>query len=266
MRVYALTEHVTVDDASVERAIRATRPVLVVIDPIQGFISAKTNMNQANEVRAFMAHLRQLAEAYQCTILFVRHFGKSTDRTALHKALGSVDFTAIARSVLQVERTGTENRYTLRQVKSNIGPYGDALIYSIEPETLGLPDGGLVETSRIKWEDEPRPATEGATALAPEVRATLEALEICGGVDVPLRAITETLRARRSTVSKYLNQAMGAGYVSRSRYGHYSLVRESVSMCESRESVKLDSLSPTFTDSQLSHSHAEAALPSLQAA
>src|SRR5262245_29197395 len=75
-RVYALRSVVRLDDTGVEHTLAEYQPALMVIDPIQGYIGAKTNINQSNEVRPIMERLRSLAETYKCTVLCVRHFGK----------------------------------------------------------------------------------------------------------------------------------------------------------------------------------------------
>ena len=130
-RVYALRGMVRLDDTGLEQSITEHQPALVVIDPIQGYIGAKTNINQSNEVRPIMERLRSLAESHKCTVLCVRHFGKNQDQRALHRALGSVDFTAALRSVLQVE--GEMSPYTLTHAKANGCPKGKPLAYHKYP-------------------------------------------------------------------------------------------------------------------------------------
>jgi len=218
-RVYVLTAGVVGQDARIEQAIIEYRPALVIIDPIQAYVGPKVDMNKANEVRPIMQYWGQLAESAHCTILVVRHFGKDEDKKALHRALGSIDFTAALRSVLQVEPGEEKNRYRLKHVKSNIGPYGPELTYTIVPVFFTLP-GGIVKTSPIEWAEQ-APTTE--VLLSAEVRETLEALATLGGVEVPLASIVNALRIQDSTVVARLNKAIDLNLVTKERRGIYTL-------------------------------------------
>src|SRR5215510_1419983 len=94
----------------------------------------------------------------------------------VHRALGSVDFTAALRSVLQVE--GDMSPYTLTHAKANGCPKGRPLTYHIVSATVPLRDGGVAETSRIEWAEQ-APTTE--VLLSPESQETLAALAKLGG-------------------------------------------------------------------------------------
>ena len=58
---------------------------------------------------------------------------KAIGQRAINRATGSVDITAASRSTLLVARTGKENpdERILVQVKSNVGPTGKAVIFSV---------------------------------------------------------------------------------------------------------------------------------------
>src|SRR5262249_11393600 len=147
-RVRVLQVPVRTDDARIGQAIAECRPTLVVIDPLQGYLDAKTDISQPNKARATMEPLRQLAERYQCTILCVRHFGKDQERKAIHRGLGSVDFVAIARSVLQVEEDAATGCYSMTHAKFNLGPKGKPLAYRVVSTSVPVKGGRLAETSR----------------------------------------------------------------------------------------------------------------------
>jgi hypothetical protein len=217
-RVYAFPGLVRLDDTGVGQIIAKHQPALMVIDPIQGYIGAKTNMNQSNEVRPIMERLRSLAETYKCTVLCVRHFGKNQEQKATHRALGSVDFTAAFRSVLQVE--GDMSPHTLTHAKANGCRKGGSLTYHIVSATVPLRDGGLAETSRIEWAEQ-APTTE--VLLGPEVRETLEALAKLGGIEVPLAKIVSVLGIQDTTVVERLSKAIGLNLVTKDRRGIYTL-------------------------------------------
>ena len=211
-RVYALRGMVRLDDTGLEQSITEHQPALVVIDPIQGYIGAKTNINQSNEVRPIMERLRSLAESHKCTVLCVRHFGKNQDQRALHRALGSVDFTAALRSVLQVE--GEMSPYTLTHAKANGCPKGKPLAYHIVSATVPLRDGGLAETSCIDWAEH-TPTT--GVLLSPIVRATVAALESLGG-NASLADIASSLGIPKPTAVERLSTAISTGLVVKDTY------------------------------------------------
>jgi hypothetical protein len=218
-RVYALTTTVAIDDSRLGKAITECRPALVVIDPLQGYLQAKLDMHRANQSRAAMDCLRRLAETHKCAILCVRHFAKTTQEKSLYRGLGSIDFVAVVRSVLQVDQEGLNNHYILTHAKTNIGPRGKTLAYTIVPVAVPLADGGTVETSRIEWAEH-TPTTGGL--LSPTVRETVEALESLGG-EGSLADIASRLGIPKPTAAERLKTAISTGVVVKETYGHYVL-------------------------------------------
>jgi hypothetical protein len=200
-RVQVLShEGMTVDDPRLEQAIAKYRPALVIIDPLQDYMKPRTNINQENEVRAVLKGLRSHAETYHCTLLCVRHFGKDPEKKAIHRAIGSVAFSAVMRSILQVQPGQEPHLFTLKHTKTNIGPFGRPLAYSIVSATVPLPKGGLTETSRIEWAEH-APSTEGedrGSRLGPEAKKQKEAEDFLRSqlANGP-RAASELLEAAR---------------------------------------------------------------------
>lgn len=126
---------VTLGDKEIlEQALKAHHPKLVVIDPLQAYLGADADMNKANEVRPRLAMLSALAEKYECAVLCIRHWTKSEKGKSGYRGLGSIDFTAAARSVLAVgEREGER---LLAQVKSNLAPFGKSQRYRLADNLL----------------------------------------------------------------------------------------------------------------------------------
>ena len=58
-------------DERIEKAIIEVGARVVILDPIQAYVGANINMNNANEVRNVMAQLGRIAEKYDCAILLV---------------------------------------------------------------------------------------------------------------------------------------------------------------------------------------------------
>jgi len=218
-RVYVLRENIAIDDAELQDAVAMCQPTLVVIDPLQGYLKAKLDMHRANQTRGSMEPIRQLAEKHQCTILAVRHFAKTTQEKALYRGLGSIDFVAMARSVLQIDLMGVSKQYVLTHAKTNIGPQGSALGYTIVPVEVPLSEGGTTETSRIEWTEQP---VSAGIVLEPMTLAVIEALEGLGG-DGSLAAIAESMGVTHPAAVGRLNKAISTGCVKRDSHGHYVL-------------------------------------------
>jgi len=84
----------------IEQALQQVTPALVVIDPLQGYLGAKVDMHRANEVRPVLTGLAQLAEKYNAAVLCIRHLTKGATAKTMYQGMGSIDFTAAARSVI----------------------------------------------------------------------------------------------------------------------------------------------------------------------
>ena len=138
------TGSVTLADLPVIKiAMAQFSPALVIIDPLQAYLGAKTDMYRANEVRPLLAALMLLAEQYDCAIVCVRHLAKTSQSRAIYRGLGSIDFTAAARSVLlvddepQAQREGGDivepalSRRVLAHSKSSLAPKGPSLVFEL---------------------------------------------------------------------------------------------------------------------------------------
>jgi len=132
-------ERVTLDENGCKRldaTIRAAKAKLVVIDPVSLYIGAKKDMNKANEVRDFMDMLYRTAEATNTAIVLVRHLRKGgAGEKAIYKGVGSIDFVAAVRSVVQVSRGEDETGYFSHE-KCNIAPLGATQMYKITDERV----------------------------------------------------------------------------------------------------------------------------------
>lgn len=111
--------------------IRDLQIKLVIIDPIQAFLGANVDMHRANEVRPLMAQLGRLASVHHCCILAIRHITKGNGK-ALYRGLGSIDFTAAARSVLVIaESLEDESKRVLAQAKNSLDAKGASIVFQI---------------------------------------------------------------------------------------------------------------------------------------
>ena len=91
-------------DERLEEALAKTGAKVLILDPIQAYLGGGMDMNRANEARDMTKKLGALAEKYQCAILLIGHMNKASGNKAAYRGMGSIDFFAVARSVLLVGR------------------------------------------------------------------------------------------------------------------------------------------------------------------
>ena len=114
-------------DERIEQAILKEKAKLMILDPIQAYLGAKMDMNRANEARDMTKHLGQVEERTGCAIVLIGHMNKNAGGKVAYRGMGSIDFFAVARSVLLVGRVkGQENRRAMIQIKNNLAERGHA--------------------------------------------------------------------------------------------------------------------------------------------
>lgn len=134
-RIIAVDEGMDLAAPGALDLLRATiaeqNPRLVTIDPIVAYVGGRLDIHRANAVRSVLALLAKLAEDFEAAILVVRHFSKGrANGRPLHAGLGSVEFTAAARSVLLAGSAGDDSgRFALVHTKSNLARAGESLGY-----------------------------------------------------------------------------------------------------------------------------------------
>lgn len=108
-------------------------PALIVIDPLQAYLGAGIDMHRANETRPVLAKLAALAERHNCAVLCIRHLNKGTGGKVLYRGMGSIDFTAAARSVLLAGCDQNDfSKRALIHIKSSLAPAGQAQGYELK--------------------------------------------------------------------------------------------------------------------------------------
>jgi len=117
--------------------LRATilklRPALLVLDPLQSFLGGGVDFFKANEVRERLNGLIALAAETGTAVILVRHLRKSPTDRSIYRGMGSIDFSAAARSVLLVGRT-PEGKRALIQIKNSLTGEGPALGFELGSE------------------------------------------------------------------------------------------------------------------------------------
>jgi len=119
--------------SELDAALATTGARLMVIDPIQSFLGAEIDAHRANETRPVLDGLARLAQERQCCILLLRHLAKSNTGRAIHRGLGSVDFTGAVRTELLAGSAADDpESRALVMLKSNLGRFAPSLAYRID--------------------------------------------------------------------------------------------------------------------------------------
>ena len=122
-------------DERLEEAVIRTKAKLLILDPIQAYLGGGMDMNRANEARDMIKKLAALAEKYQCAIVLVGHMNKAAGNKAAYRGMGSIDFFAVARSVLLVGRVeGEANIRAVVQIKNNLAVFGHPKAFELSED------------------------------------------------------------------------------------------------------------------------------------
>lgn len=125
----------TLVDERIERAILQTGAKLMILDPIQGYLGSRVDMNRANEIRTVLKGIASMADRTGCAIVLVGHLNKASGASSAYRGLGSIDFRAAARSVLLVGRLKKEPGVrVLVHDKSSLAPEGKSLAFHLGGE------------------------------------------------------------------------------------------------------------------------------------
>lgn len=123
----------TLDDLRIRNVLQKTKAKLLVLDPIQAFIPPDCDMQSAKKVREVMRNLAAVAEECQSAVVLISHMNKAGSGKAIYRGLGSIDFAAIARSVLMIARDEEEPflRYMF-PIKSSLAPEGHPIGFVLD--------------------------------------------------------------------------------------------------------------------------------------
>ncbi len=121
------------DVEMIESAVSERSAALLVIDPVQGFLGPGVDFHKANDIRPLLAALARMAERQNCAVVPIGHLRKAEAVKVIHRALGSVDFIAAARSALLVAQHPEDvDSRVLAHAKSNLAQMGPSLAFAIE--------------------------------------------------------------------------------------------------------------------------------------
>ena len=131
---------------------------LIVIDPISAYLGDEEGHSNT-KVRNLLAPLAKLAQDYNVAVVAVTHLNKSGQgnaQSAIYRAMGSLAFTAAARTVHLVTRDPEDpERRLMVPIKNNLGQDRTGFGF-----TLALTNEG---GTAVQWESQP--TDESADAL-----------------------------------------------------------------------------------------------------
>lgn len=113
---------------------------LVIVDPINSYLSPAINSHNDQETRRGLHPLREVARLVGCSVVLVRHLNKSNSGPAINRGMGSIAFSGLARTQLQL--VPHDSGFALARAKGNLSKPPMALPFTIE---------GDEESPRIVW-------------------------------------------------------------------------------------------------------------------
>jgi hypothetical protein len=148
-----------------EQTLGEVRPLLVIIDPIMGFLDQTVATGNDPSVRRVLTPLAQLAERYDCVMILVRHLNKNASKRSLYRGAGSMAFLAVCRSAwLFARHPGKPSQAVMAQVKNNLAPPQDSLSYEVLTGNDSVPvlrwcgPCNLSAADLLRWADRSYPA------------------------------------------------------------------------------------------------------------
>ena len=181
----------TLNDVRIEDAIKETKARLLVLDPLQAYLGDGNELNRADGVRPMLKQLASVAERTRCAIVMVGHMNKASGSKSIYRGLGSIDITAVARSVLLVGRIKNDPSVrVMAQVKNSLAPEGRPIAFEIH------------EDSSVHWigeyditVDELLNGDSDASSDSGKVPMVMEKLtELLSGESVPCTRVYEVFR------------------------------------------------------------------------
>jgi hypothetical protein len=175
------------DSGRFRELLEATRPRLVLLDPLMSYLEGKVKVISDNEIRsAIMTPLAEIARDMGCTVLVIRHFNKGSGQSALLRGAGSLGGLAgAARMVLALTSDPEDDDDRARVfgvVKSNFEARPPSLKALIESAPV---EGFLMTVSRASWHG------ASATSVSDLMERTREEHQLVSDAKDALRELLE---------------------------------------------------------------------------
>jgi hypothetical protein len=209
------------DIAQLEASVRETRARHIIIDPLNAYLPTVDSWKDS-AIRSALSPLAALAEQRDLDVHGVMHLNKKTDYTALHRVMGSVAYTAMARAVYLVAKDpDNSDRRLFLCSKMSVAVKPPGLAFVLRPAILRTAgESEDIRTLMIAW-DTSQPVTATADSVlqrsarvGPGEQATQLITELLNSGPVPAAEMERELEAAGLT-DKTIERAKGkAGVMS----------------------------------------------------
>lgn len=135
---------------------------LIVIDPVTSYLTGskqrEVKIGDAGQLRAVLEPWMIVAQEYKISLIGITHFMKDTNRSMLHRVLGSAAFGETCRSLIAfVDRSSDQQPFakSMIQVKTNLPEHpGGAWLFETEKVEVGTDEnnGKAIFATRPVWD------------------------------------------------------------------------------------------------------------------
>jgi hypothetical protein len=134
-----------VDEAALIDYLLVHRITVIIVDPLMSTISATSDVNKNNEVRAQIAPWARIADAVNGIVVGVAHLRKNNTGDVVAGVTGSSAFGEVARSIFGFAKSLTDDTRVMSQHKNSTGYEDLSLSYQIDSETVTVATGDTAE-------------------------------------------------------------------------------------------------------------------------
>ena len=129
-RPFSLTDFE--DFEAFEKVVGEYEPDIIVFDTIMSYMGG-SDTHKASDVQQTLSRLSIIAQDYDCSVVLIRHLGKTSRDNVKHAGLGSIAFTGMARMVHLVRlHPNDEEMAIIKTIKANFCKPEPALKFFIE--------------------------------------------------------------------------------------------------------------------------------------
>jgi RecA-family ATPase len=124
----------SLDPNFIARVLDQWPAAYIVVDPLIALAGGR-NTDRASDVRALLDPLVSIAARYRSAVVLIRHLNKNDGAKAMYRGQGSIDVTAICRSVFTFAiDPQTPGRRLMVQSKGSLSPKQKTLEFFIDDD------------------------------------------------------------------------------------------------------------------------------------
>lgn len=132
-----------------------TKTALIIFDTFINF-AGDTDTNKQSDVMNALSNLKTLAEEEDCSVVIIRHYGKTAHANSMHRGIGSTQFAATCRAMVGVHRHPDDPDTRVVTIsKSSLASKSNlrTLSYNLQPVFSGTVDTNKRDRTRMVWGD-----------------------------------------------------------------------------------------------------------------